>query len=123
MNQTDPFLKLSYFTIWPWKSKVKITGEIKDQGYIIEAARTWFTKSWGKNIQQKFSNFGFKKNPLTRGTPSKLVDKMCLYEMDPASQWKIQSGHDSVHRRTDGWTDGQGETSIPPSILLMQGYN
>ena len=26
---------------------------------------------------------------------------------------KIQSGHDSVHRRTDGWTDGQGVTSIP----------
>ena len=54
MNQTDPFLKHSYFTIWPWKSKVKIMGEIKDQGYIIEAARTWFTKSWGKNFQQKF---------------------------------------------------------------------
>ena len=28
--------------------------------------------------------------------------------------WKIQSGHDSVHRQTDGRTDGQGETSIPP---------
>ena len=31
---------------------------------------------------------------------------------------KIQSGHDSVHRRTDGQTerrtDGQGETSMPP---------
>ena len=27
--------------------------------------------------------------------------------------WKIQSGHDSVHRLTDGWI----ETSIPPSTL------
>ena len=34
---------------------------------------------------------------------------------------KIQSGHDSVHRRTDGRTDrrtdGQGDTSIPPFQL------
>ena len=32
--------------------------------------------------------------------------------------WKLQSGQDFVHRRTDGWTDGQTdgrpETSIPP---------
>ena len=30
---------------------------------------------------------------------------------------KIQSGHDSVHRRTDGRTDGQGDTSMPPFQL------
>ena len=41
---------------------------------------------------------------------------------------KIQSGHDSVHRRTDGWTDrrtdGQGDTSIPPFQLRWSGgYN
>ena len=37
---------------------------------------------------------------------------------------KIQSGHDSVHRRTDGWTDGQGETSITPFELRWSGgYN
>ena len=38
---------------------------------------------------------------------------------------KIQSGHDSVHRRTDGRTDGQtdgkGETSIPPFQLRWSG--
>ena len=38
---------------------------------------------------------------------------------------KIQSGHDSVHRRTDGrtdrWTDGQGDTSIPPYQLRWSG--
>ena len=33
---------------------------------------------------------------------------------------KIQSGHDSVHR----WTDGQGDTSIPPYQLRWSGgYN
>ena len=36
---------------------------------------------------------------------------------------KIQSRHDSVHRRTDGRTDGQGETSIPPFQLhWSEGY-
>ena len=38
---------------------------------------------------------------------------------------KIQSGHDSVHRRTDGQadgrTDGQGDTSIPPYQLRWSG--
>ena len=38
---------------------------------------------------------------------------------------KIQSGHDSVHRRTDGRmdrrTDGQGETSIHPFQLRWSG--
>ena len=33
--------------------------------------------------------------------------------------WKIQSGHDSVHRRTDG----QAETSIPPSTSLSREYD
>ena len=41
---------------------------------------------------------------------------------------RIQRGHDSVHRQTygqtDGWTDGQGETSIPPFWLRWNwGYN
>ena len=38
---------------------------------------------------------------------------------------KIQSGHDSVHRRTDGRTDrrtdGQGDTSIPPINFVEAG--
>ena len=42
-------------------------------------------------------------------------------------QWvllKIQSTHDSVHRRTDRGTDGQGETSIPPfQLRWIGGYN
>ena len=27
--------------------------------------------------------------------------------------WKVQSGHEALHRRTDGRTDEQGETRIP----------
>ena len=34
---------------------------------------------------------------------------------------KIQSRHDSVHRRTDRWTDGQGGTSITPFQLPWNG--
>ena len=34
---------------------------------------------------------------------------------------KIQSGHDCVHRHTDGQTNGQGETSIPPFQLRWSG--
>ena len=34
---------------------------------------------------------------------------------------KIQSGHDSVHRRTDRQTDGRRETSIPPFQLVEAG--
>ena len=32
----------------------------------------------------------------------------------PLVLWKLQSGHDSVHRRTDRLTDGRRETSTPP---------
>ena len=34
--------------------------------------------------------------------------------------WKIQSGHNSVHRRTDGWTRWN---QYPPSTSLKGGYN
>ena len=50
----------------------------------------------------------------------KLVDKICKYEMDAASIV------DDTQRarfcpQTDRWTDGQGETSIPPSTSLGMG--
>ena len=48
-----------------------------------------------------------------------LLDNVCKYEMDPASIVEDTERHDSVHR----WTDGQGETSIPPFNLVEQGYN
>ena len=46
-----------------------------------------------------------------------LLDKMCKYEMDPDRVDTILS------RRTDGQTDGQGETSIPPSTSFSGGDN
>ena len=33
---------------------------------------------------------------------------------------KIQSRHDSVHRQTDWWTDGQGETSMTPPFNFVE---
>ena len=35
----------------------------------------------------------------------------------------VLCGHNSVHRRTDGRTDGQGETSIPPFQLRWSTVN
>ena len=35
--------------------------------------------------------------------------------------WKLQSGHESVHRRTDRRTDGRRETSIPPFNFVEAG--
>ena len=49
----------------------------------------------------------------------KLLDKMCKYEKDPAS---IRSGHDSVHRQTDGWTD-KVKPVYPPFNFVEGGYN
>ena len=57
----------------------------------------------------KSSNFWILKRALHAKHLLKLLDKMCNMK---CIQWvllKIQSGHDSVHRRTDG----QGDTSIP----------
>ena len=62
----------------------------------------------------KTSNFEILKSTLHAIHLLKLFDKMCKVKWIRLVLLKIQSGHDSVHRRTDGWTDGQGETSIPP---------
>ena len=46
---------------------------------------------------------------------------MCKYEMDPASTVE-DTERTRFCLQMDGRTDGQGETSIPPSTLL-RGYN
>ena len=47
---------------------------------------------------------------------------MFKYEMDPVSI--VEDTERTLFcPQTDGWTDGQGETSIPPSTLLGRGYN
>ena len=43
----------------------------------------------------------------------KLLDKMCKYEMDPMSIVE-DTERTWFCPQTDGRTDGQGETSIPP---------
>ena len=63
----------------------------------------------------KILNFWILKQAL-HTTHLKLLDKMCKYEMDLLSIVEGQSGYDSVHRRTDG----QGETSIPPTFNFVE---
>ena len=50
----------------------------------------------------------------------RLLDKMCKYEMDPTN-----IDEDTERTRfcpqMDGWTDGQGETSIPPFNFVESG--
>ena len=53
----------------------------------------------------------------------KLLDKMCKYEMDPMSIVE-DTERTRFGPQTDRWTDGQGETSIPPFQLRWSGgYN
>ena len=49
----------------------------------------------------KIVSFLILKRALHATHLLKLLDKMCKYEMDPMSIVQKQSGHDSVHRRTD----------------------
>ena len=34
-QSTVPFLRYSYFRLWPWNSKVKVMGVVKRQGYTV----------------------------------------------------------------------------------------
>ena len=65
---------------------------------------------------------------IIRDTLLKLVDKMCKYEMHPASIVKATERtrfcpqkDGQADRRTDGQTGGQGETSIPPFNFVEAG--
>ena len=90
----------------------------------IECSQLAFKSSWDSqhfgDISMVLKMAHIRKSTGPRWV--KLVDKMCKYEMDPAILWKIQSGHNSFYSRTDKWTeeetDGQSETSIPPSTSL-----
>ena len=73
-----------------------------------------------KNLP-KFQKFKFWNKHYTRHTFWSCLIRCANMKWIRRVLLKIQSGHDSVHRRTDGrtdrWTDGQGETSIPPFQL------
>ena len=71
----------------------------------------------------KISNFWIFKQTLHATHFLKLLDQMCKYEIDPMS---IVEDTERIRfcRQTEGRTDGQGETSIPPFQLRWSGgYN
>ena len=77
-----------------------------------------------KNQSYKFKefaktlNFVIVKKSLARDTPSEFAwYKICKYQMDLASIVENTERARLCHRRTDGQTDGQGETSNPSPPL------
>ena len=50
----------------------------------------------------------------------KLLDKVCKYEMDPASN-EEDTGRTQFCPQMDKQTDGHGETSIPPFNFVESG--
>ena len=77
----------------------------------------WFTLDPKSNLP-KFQILEFWHKHYTRHTFWSCLIGCANMKWIRQILLKIQSGHDSVHRRTDRqtdrWTDGQGETSIPP---------
>ena len=77
-----------------------------------------------KNLP-KFQNFEFWNKHYMRHTFWSCLISYANMKWIRRVLLKIQSGHDSVHRRTDGRTDrrtdGQGETSIPPINFVEAG--
>ena len=68
----------------------------------------------------KFQIFEFRNGHYTRHTFWSCLIRCANMKWIRWVLLKIQSGHDSVHR----WTDGQGDTSIPPYQLRWSGgYN
>ena len=71
----------------------------------------------------KISIFFILKQSLHATYLLKLLDKMCKYEMDPTSIVE-DTERTRFCPQIDRWTDGQGETSIPPFQLRWSGgYN
>ena len=64
----------------------------------------------------KTSNFLILNKTLHTTHLLKSLDKMCEYEMDSAILWKYRA-------HTILYTDGQDETSIPPSTSVSRRYN
>ena len=76
----------------------------------------------------KFQIFEFRNGHYTRHTFWSCLIRCANMKWIRWVLLKIQSGHDSVHRRTEGQTDrrtdGQGDTSISPLQLRWSGgYN
>ena len=70
----------------------------------------------------KTSNCSILIKTLHETHTLKLLDKMCKYEMDTASIIKdTELFCPQMDRQTDGWTDRQGETSLPPFNFVEWG--
>ena len=78
-----------------------------------------------QRISQKLRIFKFWKKKLLATHFKKLLDKMCKYEMDPASIVKdteLTRFCPQMDRRTGGETD-KVKPVYPPLTLLNGGYN
>ena len=77
----------------------------------------------------KFQIFKFWNGHYTRHTFLSCLIRCANMKWIRWVLLKIQSGHDSVHRRTDGWTDGRTDRGTrwyqytPLSTSLKRGYN
>ena len=60
----------------------------------------------------------FKKKTLNTTHLQKLLDKMCIYEMDPNIKRQTDGG---TNRQMDGQTD-KVKPAYPPSTSLSVGY-
>ena len=93
--------------------------------YIGSQVKTRQSQSYKFKEFTKISNILIWKQRLH--VTHLLLDKMCKYEMDPMSivedtEWTRFCPQ--TDRQTDGRTDGQGETSIPPfQLRWSRGYN
>ena len=69
------FLRYGYFKIWPWQSKVKITGEVIVQGHIVVQQSLPFhvTHPWDTSI----SKFDIE-NPMSRVKDMEKIPKQIL---------------------------------------------
>ena len=95
------------------------------ESYWIPSQKKTKSKS---QIKKNRQNFKFWNGHYTRHTFWSCLIRCANMKWIRWVFFKIQSGHDSVHRRTDGRTDrrtdGQGDTSIPPYQLCWSGgYN
>ena len=90
--------------------------------HIGSQVKTRWSQSYKFKEFAKSSNFLILMTTLQATQLLKLFDKMCKYEMDLAGIVE-DTERTRFCPQTDGRTDGQGETSIPPSTSLNGWYN
>ena len=71
-------------------------------------------------ITHTIESYWISKRALHATHLLKLLDKMCKYEMDPMSIVE-DTERTRFCPQTDRWTDGQGDTSIPPFNFVEAG--